>query len=861
MKVYPPRWADRFLHWYCNPDLLEEIQGDALELYQQRLVRNRKTIADLMYVWDIICFFRWSNIKFERGLSLRSALAIVRFNTRISLRNANRGRSMFAIKTFALALSLSFAFIMLVYLIQEYSSDRFHSDFSRIYRVTSFVRFSDRATHYAVTPFPLGAVLVDNLTSLESYTRFIHPEKPLFTLDNDHFSNVRVLVADSNFLRIFTFEVLAGDRNSLRQPGNIVITDLLAQRWFGESNPIGKTMVYGSDVYMEVAAVVKAPPPGSHLQFDALIAWDSFEHYDEWGNLNAYTYIKLAPDATIEEVEKKVSPVIQDLHELIAREYNAVYEPRFENLTDIHFSKNLDEDIATKKGRQELWMVTFVVLLLLVTGLINYFNISLVQLSGQAKRVIIQNIFGGTRSSAWRAAMSDTLVNVMITIPLAALLVVVSYQTIEEYFGLRFGFSSLSWEMYVFIVILLVLIHLMFTMLNAAALSRVGVLLTSISHSWSSRTWGVGFRTTLVGAQIAFSVVMISLVFVVGDQMKFIRSADKGFDDQNTLIVKLRNADAAGISAFKEKLSHNAGIISIDESSYYPGQVESKWVFEVETDEGIKQMLVPMMRCGSKFIETLDIPLVEGRSFTESKVDKQHAFVINETAARFFNWQKSLGKRIRGPVGGENEAYKDGYVVGVVKDFHFGTMHGPIEPLIVFLSDDNWPGDYIYIKYSTGSSTLDAIQNAFSASWPGVPFEYEFLDSKYESLYAADDQLFKVFQISWIISILLSSLGVFGISALLISLRLKEIGLRKVLGATAFDLLILHWKRLAIILSISIITAVPVSWIVTAEWLNTYAYHIQLKFWHFAIPAFLSISIAGFVSLYNSLVGHVWLRQ
>ncbi len=387
MSVHPPSWPDRFLAWYCNPELLEEIQGDAHELYFERLKHEGKRSADLKYVWDVLRFFRWSNIKRENEYLPGSLGAHWGLNFKMSVRNAGKNKLIFGVKTLGLSICLAFSILLAAFIVNELTFDQFNSNYDRIYRVALKINFKDHVTNYAVSPLPIGEALKEDIPEIQNYFRFMYEDKPIFRIDENVFYEEATLAADSNFLKVLTFDFIKGDPYSLNGPDKIVLTETLAAKFFGDEDPLGKSVEFGQSFLLEVTGVIKDVPANSHLQFDALISWETFERDDAWGNLNAYNYILLKPGATIEEVKKKMPSVMEAYNEMILRDYDATFETIFQKITDIHFSEYQDEDIAQKRNKSHLFILIAVVVLFLMTGVINYLNLTLAELTANSKKL------------------------------------------------------------------------------------------------------------------------------------------------------------------------------------------------------------------------------------------------------------------------------------------------------------------------------------------------------------------------------------------------------------------------------------------------------------------------------------------
>lgn len=858
-EPHPPKWADRFLNWYCDPDLLEEIQGDAWQLYFERLKTEGKAHADRKYIWDVIRFCRWSNIRKPSDRpNIANSPAIWSFNFKLAIRNAGKNKTIFGIKTIGLALCVAFTLILTAYIVNEITFDRFHTHRDRLFRVVSTVKFPDHTTHYAITPLPLGNALTEAIPEIQSFSRFMSEEASVFRLDDRTFSNEKTLAADSNFLRLFTFEYLKGSDEALDGPDKIVLTETLAHKFFGGEDPIGKTVEFAEEMLLEVTAVINDVPSNSHLQFDALISWDSFNRYDAWGNLNAYTYVLLRPDATIEVVQKKMPTVVATFHDHIARDYNATYEPVFEKITDIHFSRPLDEDIAQKRNKTSIYILIVVILLFLVGGLVNYLNLTMTELTSNLRKIGIIRVFGGLNGGHNKIILSDVFFTMLVVIPLVLLFSYFGWNFGRSFFSINISPAVLTHPLFLGMIGGFFALLISSSRLNALILSRAGHVIGCLQGRVGKNERGTALRRILVCIQLCFSVIMIALITVIVDQFRFIQETDKGFDDKNTIVIKLPREEPRILQTFTEELRTVTGILKADGTSYYPGIIETKYVFEVETEGGMEQLLVPMMLCGYDYLDVLGIKVAKGRAFSQNQATDQYgAYMVNETAAKQFGWKEPIGKKIRGPLSGSGEAYRDATVIGVTEDFNFATLHKSIEPLIIFLADENWGNQFVYAKLNPvhPDDLIQTIESKYKDQWPGQPFDWEYLDSKYLSLYKKDYEVKDIFQVGLVISIIVSCLGIFSISALISVLRTKEMGIRRVMGASGVHLFYLHMKSLIYYTVLAVIAACPVIWFVSGQWLQNFAYHIPINLKYFVVPGALALVLTLIISGYHGIKG------
>jgi putative ABC transport system permease protein len=389
-------------------------------------------------------------------------------------------------------------------------------------------------------------------------------------------------------------------------------------------------------------------------------------------------------------------------------------------------------------------------------------------------------------------------------------------------------------------------------------MSKITRLIDLLKGKTASKATGISFRKFSVSLQLAFSIILIALVFVVMDQFNYMKYTNKGFNDRNLLVVKLRSDDPSLTSVFLDRLHGMTGVLAADGSSYFPGIIETKYVFQIETDKGMQETLIPMIHCGYEYLEALDVTFASGRGFSKAHPEDLHGgFIVNETAAKAFGWTDPIGKKIIGPVGGQGDFDREGTIIGVARDFNFATLHSKIEPLVIFLTNRSWGNPFIYVKTDPlrSAQLIPAIKKEFVTLWPGIPFEWEYLDSKYASLYKKDHDVKNIFEASLIISIIISCLSIFSMSALLTTLRYKELGIRKVVGASPAQLFLLQSRAFAEFLIISVLLAAPVIWWLSEQWLMTFAYHIPMSVSYFIIPALLAFTTIIVISAYHFIKG------
>jgi putative ABC transport system permease protein len=613
-KHSPPRWADRFLSWYCNPELLEEIQGDALELYCERLEREGPGRANVKYIWDVIRFCRMSNVKRTSEFNEPGFFGILwNLNVKIAIRNSIRNKTVFFVKLAALAICLAFTFLLSGFVINELSYDHHYKDYERIYRVGTRAEMQGKITSYAVSPLPLASTLADEVPGIERASRFTFSAAN-YKVGDQTFFGITNYAVDTNFLRMFPQEYIYGSESSLDKPNRVLLTESIARRLFGTSDVMGRTVDAGSFTF-EVGAVIADRPINTHFTFEILVSGNSFRQNEAWNNINAYTYVKLAPGVKLEEVDTVIASVASDYLSLMSEEYDFRYQPLFNRLDEIHLSGFLDEDFAPKRGRNYVYIILSVIVLFLLTGLFNYLNLALAELTTQVKKIAILRTFGGVHADHRKVAVTDAVICQLLVTPVVLLIMAFAI----GFPGFIPAIDKSVWSSTLFVSLVggVVLIILICASLNSIVIPQKEIMLSPLKGNSSGTQKGFTARKVLVAAQLSFSIVMIGLISVIVDQFQFVNDGDKGFDDHDVIVLTRIGHESKTI-VLEEAIRKMAGVKSVSSSSFYPdGGVETKTIFELETSEGMKNQLVNFIYCEKDYVDLLNLRLKAGRFFDE----------------------------------------------------------------------------------------------------------------------------------------------------------------------------------------------------------------------------------------------------
>lgn len=767
---------------------------------------------------------------------------------RISLRNLVRNRVYSTINIAGLTVGLAGFIIVLLYLNNELSYDKWSPELKRVYKIGR--RTDDEVLE--TTPAPLAGFLAAKSPQVIAATR-IQPsndyEVPLSAGDTKVYAKGGV-EADSLFLDVFPYKVLAGDKvNPLDKPNAIVITPSLSQRLFGKEDPIGKTIRLFNSVDNEVTAVIEEPSGPTH--FNLQFAWrSSYEKGNNfWGNQSYQTYIKTANELSVAKLDKLINPLY----------YEERIKKNDQPYTAFLAAGHQEGLFADAVGRLHNFprhgasnfttVATLLVLafLLLIAGAINFSNLSIAASIRRAKEVGIRKTLGSGRWQLIRQFLGETALQCLISLVLALVLVQLILPHFARSFDIQLSFFGASNIGYIILqlVICLVVVVLLSGLYPAVVLSLVNTNKV-LKGEYSSGTKGRGFRNALIVAQFVVAAFFVFGTLVINRQIRFMETRDKGFSgDQVMRIQATQNTRDKNFNITREALLKVPGVVEVAKTTAVPGDKyidTSTYTFKYA---GADQRLVSV-KVSSEYFTAMGIKLVKGRLLDERQSDQNtRSAILNETAARKLSADDIIGKSIYFPDCDTIPVQ----VVGVVRDFNVQGFENSVQPVAYTIGNKACmfqSGGAMLVKINSNKTagTVAAITNAWKNIEPDLPIRYTFLDDNFQRLFAAHIRLQQIISVFAITAIIISVMGLFAMTAYLTSQRRKEIGVRKVLGASVADIASLLSRDFVKLVVIGVVIAVPLGYWATQQWLQTFAYRIPLSWQLFAIAALLVVVIA-----------------
>jgi putative ABC transport system permease protein len=790
---------------------------------------------------------------------------------RSAWRNLNRHKFISFINLFGLTVGITCCLLILTYIINELSYDKFNKNAKNIYRVTRTFYSGNGAEslHLGAVAPPFGPLLQNEFPDIKKITRILTNGTTTLIYKEKHFNEKNSFFADENFFELFTYPVIKGDAHkALTEPYSIMLTPAVAEKYFGTEDPMNK-MIRIDNFSLKVTGIFKPFPANSQMHSDVLISFSTLRDtavYGEkqlqtnFGNNSFYTYLLFPDNYNVKQVEAQFPAFIDKVMPVRAGpgvpanfKMHQATSLSLQKLTDIHLHSHLDSELENNGDITRVYIFSAIALFILLIACINYMNLSTARSILRAREIGIRKVIGAERKEIIAQFLYESVLITVAALILALLLTCLLLPYLSLISGQELTIKVLlKWQTLVTILVLPVVIGLISGIYPAIFMSSFAPVKV-LKGLFKVDTNGVSFRKILVVGQFTISIILIIATTIVYQQLHYIQTKSLGYNKEHIITLPNVGALNKNYEAFRTDLLRSTDIKSIGRSSRIPtGRLLDNQGASV-FDSGKQQAVNFDLKCVSTdydFVNTYGIKMAAGRNFSRDYATDTAGYLLNETAIAQLGWknpQNAIGKDLM--YGGNK-----GKVRGVMKDFHFESLHQKIIPIIFFLSRS---GSYNNISIKVDGNNLQAaigiIQNTWRKYLPETPFEYIFLDQKFEKLYRAEQQQGLIFTIFSCIAIFIACLGLFGLSAFTITQRVKEIGVRKVLGASipqivrelSFDFLKLVF--------IAALIALPIAWYVMNKWLLDFAFRINISLWVFVLAGFIALVIAFVTISFQSI--------
>jgi putative ABC transport system permease protein len=866
----PPKIPFRFLAWFCPPALYEGIEGDLLEEYEADVKEKGVAKANLRLALNVLKFFR-------PGIIFRNRVKIELMNTimvrnylKVASRNIVKRKLYSFINAFGLSIAIAFCTLIYLFVQDEKSFDQFHENKKQIYQLLTSnfdpEKFKegdeDPYSSNPYMPARLGEVLLDEFSEVQEMTRFNNYNEGVMRYGGKNFTQ-KFACVDTGFFRMFSFKILSGDRvKPLRTKSDAVLTQEVAQKYFGDEDPVGKAFTLDSDGRVEsftVTAIIETPPANSSLTYQMLVLMDAVPWFvrsrENWGNSSFPTFVQLHPGSTEAQLRVSLDTVLNKYlatHKKGWREWlnpPEGVEPRiftFQNLSDVHMAKGVYWDNVSDPMYS--WILSGIAVLILAIACINYISLSLTSSASRRVEVGVRKVVGAQKKQiAWQFTF-ESLLLALISMIIGLVLVVFFLPYFNEFThkGIELSFTLMLPAIGVALAVA-AFVGLLAGSYPAIFLS--GFLPALVLKGRFTSKLQAGFTKPLVVFQFFLSACMIICSVIMYRQMHFITTKDLGFDREQIIVVPTQtgwNSKAnQTVAALRNALKSNPAVVSVSGVTAAFNKGWSRYGYKVNGEN--KDAFV--YGIDTEYIPLLNIKLLEGRNF-DGRPSDSLGVIVNEALVKDMKWTDPMNEHLNWQ---EDTVGLGSPVIGVMKDYNFMSLEHAVEPMFVSLNNGMLTNILIKLTPENTPEKIDQVKKAWLELYPDRPFEYTFVDEDVAAQYDKHTRWSKIMGLSTTFAIMIASLGLFGLSGINAVNRTKEIGIRKVMGAKLSSIFVLLNRQYVIYAFIAFTLAIPLSWYAMTRWLDSFKFAITIGWEIFAFSILAGLAIALLTVSYHAV--------
>lgn len=863
----PPNWILKFLGWFCPATLLEEIEGDLIQRYEHDFLNYGKRKAKRNLIWDTIHYLR-PDILLRNvfSFSLFPFIMIINY-IKIAFRNFQKQKTYTLLNIIGLSIGMVASLLIIQYVKYERSFDAFHTRANDIYRI-QYNGWQNGVLNFesAVAVPAVGPAMKNNFSEVEAYTRLL-PVKGLVSYEQPgmepiSFRQELAFFADTSLFKIFDFKLLQGNPNTcLKGIDKIIISEHTAHKYFGNEDPMGKRLTFNGETIREVTGVFQDVPENSHLQFDLLVSYETLNAQTEnqsetsWGWYDFYCFVLLRPGTDVKAFQHKWDQYVQKDRQEMWAKYNEKQEFILQPLTSIHLYSNLLYETSPRDLRDgdSVYALSVVALFILVIAWVNYINLATARSIKRANEVGVRKVVGAYRGQLIAQFLTESILLNIIVASLAIITVRLLWNPFSSLTGwhipMDYLFQGDFWKLVVALFLTGALMSGFYPAIILSSFKPIAVLKGKVIQSSS----GNYVRKGLVIFQFMASVFLISGSLIVYQQLEYMKNKDLGMNINQTLILKgPRITDslyAQNVESLKTEVKRIAGVKGISVSSSIPGE-ENYWTMGIKRMSGGAEgmMVVTHMGLDWEHVPLYDIKILAGRNFDRQFKSDDEKILINETLSRDLGYKK--------PEDAIDEMVIDGddtvQIAGVLADYHQMSLKTRVIPVAFRL---RYVGSFYSIKLETNNykGVIAALATPWQQFFPGNPIDYFFLDQFFNRQYERDDRFSEVFGIFTGLTIFIASLGLLGLASFITLQRTREIGIRKVMGSSVSNIVLILSKGFMQPVLSAIIIASPLAWWLMNQWLQSFYYHSSINLWVFFVSGILVLIIA-FISIASQTI-------
>ena len=848
MDQRPPRWMTNIIEAICPAHMLDEIEGDFFEYYASMAEqRGRGYTNQRAFSFLLISA---PSLIFNRRYYTPNFIDMLKSYIIIAFRNLKRQAGYALVNIFGLAIGLSCCILIGIYVFHELSFDTFHDRADRIFRVNMTFRNAGFSEKVYNTPTALLPNIKRDFNNVKAGVRVFNISmfSPVVVQKGDtKFQEEGFLYADSTFFDVFSFEVASGDpARGLVEPRSVMFTESSVEKYFGEEDPLGKLVKVDGEDYT-ITGVLKDVPGNSHLKFDFLASFSSLRASQEeiWGSANYATYLMLGNPNTKTNLEDGMANMVSERLSNYLKDTQIIFD--LMPLTDIHLRSDVAAEIQPQNDIRYIYVISLVGLLVLVIACINYMNLATARSLERAREVGMRKVLGAIRKQVFYQFMGESIIITIISMITALIFVNFFMGTFNQLTGKALGWGDV-FDMHMIIGLVIIFITVSFLAGAYPALSLSSFAPSDVLRGSFKRTKsGNWMRKTLVIVQFSISIFLIIGTLVIYEQLYFMQNKKLGYEKENVLVLPTDNEVNKNFATLKTELERREDVVAVSIASESPTDVGGSYSLDVPgfSDD----LAVQAITVGTGFLNAMQMELVAGRNFNENdyvlatrekREERQHAFIVNQALLRTLMTDEAsvLGQQV-------NLNGRKGEIVGVVEDFHFTSLHRRITPLVMFIEPWQFHKVFIRIRPNDLKRTTLSVEDRWKEIMPNRPFVFNFMDDEYDAMYRSEMRLSNVFTTFAILAILIACLGLFGLVSFAVQQRTKEIGIRKVMGASVSSLFFLVSKDFSKLVLIAFIIAGPVGYWLMGVWLEDFEYRISVGL----LPVSISMVCTALVAL------------
>jgi len=760
---------------------------------------------------------------------------------------------------------ISVIFITL-YINDELSFDKHNEKYKRIYRLESKFIIKGKDDYFSMTQHPLAPTLKSEYPSIEEAVRVRRAANILYTYKEKEFYAKNMFMVDSTYFKLFDHKWIEGDpETALSRKLTMVITKSFSIKYFGDESPIGKTIYNELGTGFEITGLIEDLPLNSHFRPEAMFSYHSLirafgseEAFNSTAAINfwrvsTFTYLLLKKDTKIENITNNFTSFYDKYMKSLEKQIGGTFELIATRLDDVHHNTNqrpFQYDLPTSNFTY-VYILFIIGLFILIIASINYMNLATARSVGRSKEVAIRKVSGSTKSMLINQFLSESLLITIIATIFSLLLAFALLPSFNNFAGKDLTFDILfNTDLFIILISIILLLGFLSGSYPAFYLSRfnpANIFKGGIKNQVKSGR----LRKILVIVQFSLAVIMIIGTFLVSNQLDYMRTKPLGFNKENMFITTIRDTSIRNnYQAFREKMLSNNNITALATSSGGPGSIVNKVLFKVENpdNKSLTESPINFISCDFDYVNTMGYEIISGRNFNKDlSTDSKQSILVNETMLKEYGWgEDGVGRKVHLFSDGNKASPSVFTVVGVLKDFHYASLHNKIAPIILFANPTPLNNVSIRLKNKEIPETMDYIESVFKEFGMLKLFNFTFLDENLDIQYKSEENVSILFKIFSLIAIFIACLGLLGLSAYISEQKTKEIGIRKVMGASITDIVINMSKNYMILVFIGVIIAIPISYIIISNWIKDFAYRMEIDILPFILSGILALLIALF---------------